>query len=105
MVNSSSSLAISCATSPKTRGFVKSYNKFSGIGPSERLESPPTAATNAIGEPAYALRQTTHFRRHTGPRFDRNDLLRLVHIEKRGRLLPEDGGICSACGGGRNLLV
>jgi hypothetical protein len=28
MVNSSSSLAISCATSPKTPGFGKSYKKF-----------------------------------------------------------------------------
>jgi hypothetical protein len=27
MVNSSSSLAISCATSPKTPGFSKSYKK------------------------------------------------------------------------------
>src|SRR5688572_4978090 len=31
MVNSSSSLAISCATSPKTRGFVKSYKKIRDI--------------------------------------------------------------------------
>src|SRR5215213_5504665 len=30
MVNSSSSLAISCVTSPKTRGFGKSYKKISG---------------------------------------------------------------------------
>ena len=32
MVNSSSWLAICCATSPKTRGFGKSY-KNSGLGP------------------------------------------------------------------------
>src|SRR6185369_2014623 len=39
MVNSSSWLAISCATSPKTRGFGKSYRKIFEIPPTRSVAS------------------------------------------------------------------
>src|SRR2546423_11633414 len=130
MVNSSSSLAISCATSPKTRGFAKSYKKFSGNWTLRRLESRPTATRKHIQVQmlrllflcflclfvaknrtslcsnwrVHALCKTTHPRRPIDSRFRSDDLLRLVSTANRGCLLPEDGGICTASGYGRTLF-
>src|ERR1041384_185785 len=51
MVTSSSSLAISCATSPKTREFGKSYRKyFNKIGPICRIG--PISAANTVFSPS-----------------------------------------------------